>query len=52
MQTIAVACPLPIESAVFFELPGAPAKERFCIPYVELSFAGVRLVATTSGMGM
>lgn len=52
MQTIAVACPLPIESAVFFELSGAPAKERFCIPYVERSFAGVRLVAATSGMGM
>ena len=52
MQTIAVACPLPIESAVFFELPGAPAKERFCIPYVKRSFAGVRLVAATSGMGM
>ncbi|MGN8819952.1 5'-methylthioadenosine/S-adenosylhomocysteine nucleosidase family protein [Atopobiaceae bacterium HCP3S3_A4] len=52
MHTIALASPLPIETAVFFELPGAPAKERFCIPYVERSFAGVRLVAATSGMGM
>ncbi|MGN0070361.1 MAG: hypothetical protein ACI361_00805 [Atopobiaceae bacterium] len=52
MGTIAVVCPLPQESALFFELPGAPAEERFSIPHVERTYHGTRLAVATSGMGM
>lgn len=52
MGTIAVVCPLPQESALFFELPGAPAEECFSIPRVERTYHGTRLAVATSGMGM
>ncbi len=52
MGTIAVVCPLLQESALFFELPGAPAKERFSIPHAERTYHGTRLAVATSGMGM
>lgn len=52
MGTIAIVCPLPQESALFFELPGEPAQERFCLPCAERRHAGFRLAVATSGMGM